>query len=110
MPHALIVDDDPTSRSALADLIARDDGRYDILITCFTNPEFPLIRYQIGDVTDRELMIPERGFAQLHNVAGRENQLLRSASGRWLNGVWFEQITEQHPAIRRYKLHQRAQK
>ena len=24
MPHALIVDDDPTSRSALADLIARD--------------------------------------------------------------------------------------
>jgi len=84
-----------------------DGDRYKIVMTCLTNPDFPLLRYVIGDLTSAPLKRPASGFAILKDVAGRQNQFLRSRSGRFLHGTWFEEIVEQYPAVRRYRLHQR---
>jgi phenylacetate-CoA ligase len=83
-----------------------DGNRFQIVITSLTNPSFPLFRYAIGDLTSSALQYPGRGFAILKDVVGRENQTLRSSSGRFLHSAWFEEIVEQHPGIRRYRLHQ----
>src|SRR5262249_54439403 len=60
----------------LLETLPRDDGRYDIVVSVLNNPSFPLLRYAIGDVSDAPLAVPGRGFAGLHNVAGRDNDLL----------------------------------
>jgi phenylacetate-CoA ligase len=86
----------------------REDGRFDILVTVLNNPSFPLIRYAIGDVTDAPLECPEHGFAILHNIGGRDNDLVFSRSGEPLHSVWFDDIFEYHKAVRRYQVHQRA--
>src|SRR4029078_6534783 len=57
----------------LVETLARADGQYDLIITPLNNPSFPLMRYAIGDLTDRPLDKPERGMAILSSVGGREN-------------------------------------
>jgi phenylacetate-CoA ligase len=71
----------------ILETLPRDDGQYDIVVTVLTNPSFPLIRYAIGDVTSAELAVPQRGFAVLADVSGRDNDLLLTKSGDYLHGI-----------------------
>jgi phenylacetate-CoA ligase len=92
----------------LIETMSREDGRFDILATVLNNPSFPLIRYAIGDVTEAPIEHPERGFAILKNIVGRDNDFLVSRSDQPLHGTLFEQILEDYAAVRRYRLHQQA--
>jgi phenylacetate-CoA ligase len=84
----------------------REDGRHDILVTMLTNPAFPLVRYVIGDVTDAPLTRPERGFTKMHNIAGRENDLVLSRSGLPLHCTCFNHIFENLGGVRCWHVHQ----
>lgn len=91
----------------LLETLPRDDGRWDIVITVLGNPSFPLLRYRIEDITDAPLERPQRGFAYLHNVAGRNNDLVITRAGRRLNALWFEDVLAVYPVFRRWHVHQK---
>jgi len=86
--------------------VPRDDGRYDILVTVLGNHSFPLLRYKIDDVTDSPIEYPEHGFAILHNVAGRNIDLIQTRTGGQLHGIVFEDVLEKHSEFRRWRVHQ----
>jgi phenylacetate-CoA ligase len=87
----------------------RADGRHDLLVTILNNPSFPLLRYAIGDVTDVPLIVPAQGFASLANVAGRDNDLLLSRSGRIVHSTAVDVVLEIRAAgVRRYCVRQQA--
>lgn len=90
----------------LLETVARDDGRFDIIVTVLGNASFPLIRYQIDDVSDGPIVYPDRGFAILHNLAGRHIDLVLTRSGRKLHGIIFEDVLEKYSAFRRWRVHQ----
>jgi len=93
----------------LMETLPRDDGFYDIVVTVLNNPSFPLIRYAIGDVTEQPLRRPEGGgFAVLSGVSGRDNDLLRTRSGGYLNWVDIEFAIEELGGqfVRRYAVYQ----
>jgi phenylacetate-CoA ligase len=86
----------------------REDGRHEILVTVLNNPSFPLLRYALGDVTDAPLEVPAAGFARLHNIAGRDNDVILSRAGEPLHPTRFNHIFEHDKAVRRWRIHQRA--
>ena len=89
--------------------LPRDDGRYDLVLTVLGNPSAPLIRYKIGDVTDAPLHIPSHGFAILRNVAGRQDDLLVTRSGRLIHPTLVDAMFEEsNDKVRRYRVHQHA--
>jgi phenylacetate-CoA ligase len=94
----------------LLEALPRPDGRFDLVLTVLDNPSFPLIRYAIADVTDEPLRLPEHGFAVLHNVAGRDCDLLVSRSGRRLHPVNVDNLFEGDLGcgVRRYRVRQAA--
>jgi phenylacetate-CoA ligase len=94
----------------LLETVRREDGPFDIIVTILNNPSFPLLRYQIGDVVPGPLEFPERGFAVLPPVAGRDDDLLVTRTGRPLHAVTIDEIFEQQfgAAVRRYRVHQHA--
>lgn len=88
--------------------LPRPDARFDVVVTVLTNPSFPIMRYMIGDLTDAPLEQPERGFAILRGVMGRNNDLVLSRSGRIIHSSPIEFIFENNRAVRRYRLQQHA--
>jgi phenylacetate-CoA ligase len=92
---------------AFVETISREDGRYDIAITVLTNPSFPLIRYLIEDVTDSPIQAPDTGFSILKNIAGRQNDVLVTRSGRLLHPTLIEEIFEHTHNVRRYQVVQK---
>lgn len=90
--------------------LPRQDSHFDIALTSLNNPSFPLLRYDIGDVTDRPIEVPERGFAILHNVSGRCGDLLYTPSGGCLHPTVVDSLFEEDyfKYVRRYQIRQRA--
>ncbi len=90
--------------------LPRKDGFYDIVLTCLNNPSFPLLRYDIGDVSDRPLALPEQGFAILNSISGRCGDMLYSPTGRCLHSTAVDSIFEEnsYQFVRRYQINQRA--
>lgn len=88
--------------------LPRDDGRYDVIVTVLRNPSFPLLRYEIGDITNEPIEYPDRGFAILHNVAGRNIDLIQTRTGGQLHGIVFEDVLEKYSEFRRWRVHQDA--
>jgi phenylacetate-coenzyme A ligase PaaK-like adenylate-forming protein len=93
---------------AILETTPRSDGHYDIIVTVLGNGSFPLLRYAIGDVTDRPLEYGDTGFAQLHDIVGRDNDLVVSRSGRTLHPLWFDDLFENTAGARRWSVHQDA--
>jgi phosphoenolpyruvate phosphomutase len=93
----------------LMETLPREDGRHDIVVSVLNHPSFPLLRYAIGDVTDAPLQRGERGFARLQNVAGRNNDLIISRSGRYLHSARFDALFKyETKVIRRFRVRQHA--
>jgi phosphoenolpyruvate mutase len=93
----------------LLESVPREDERFDIVVTVLNNPSFPLLRYALGDVTDRPLERPDRGFAVLANVAGRSNDLVLSQTGRRLHSARFDALFKyEAEAVRRFRVRQHA--
>jgi phenylacetate-CoA ligase len=93
----------------IVETLPRADHRFDLVITVLGNLSTPLIRYQIGDVTDSPLRYPANGFAILRNVAGRNDDLLVTRSGRVIHPSLVDAVFEEAvDPIRRYRVHQHA--
>jgi phenylacetate-CoA ligase len=92
----------------LAETLPRQDGTFDIVLTSLNNPSFPLLRYASGDSTDTALEIPDRGFAVLRNVVGRQNDLIRTRSGRYLHPIRLDELFSRDVKVRSWQVHQRA--
>jgi phosphoenolpyruvate phosphomutase len=89
--------------------LPHENGRYDLVVTVLNNPSFPLLRYAIGDLTDAPLEVPERGFSRLRNVAGRNNDLVVTRTGRYLHSAHFEALFKYDTkVIRRFRVRQHA--
>ncbi|MDZ4848794.1 MAG: hypothetical protein SGI77_05840 [Pirellulaceae bacterium] len=89
--------------------VPREDGFYDIALTSLNNPSFPLLRYDIGDVTEQRLELPEHGFAILKNISGRCGDMLYTPNGRCLHPTVADTLFEEYyyQYVRRYQIHQR---
>lgn len=90
--------------------LPRKDGFYDVLLTCLNNPSFPLLRYDIGDVTDQPVALPPLGFAILNSISGRCGDMLYSPSGRCMHPTAADSVFEVEYCefVRRYQIHQRS--
>jgi phenylacetate-CoA ligase len=85
------------------------DGRPHLVVTVLNNPSFPLVRYLIEDVTDVPLERPATGFTILNHVVGRDNDFVRTRSGRYLHAMRFDAFFKyQETGVRRFRVHQRA--
>lgn len=86
----------------------RSDGRYNILVSVLYNESYPLLRYQIGDVTDVPLERPAVGFAVLSTIVGRSSDLLLAANGEIIHPFLLEALVELDQRVRRWRIHQLA--
>jgi len=94
---------------AYLETVPRDDGLFDIVLTTLNNPSFPLLRYNIGDLTDKPLSLPERGFAIMGSVSGRCGDLLYTSTGECLHPTALDDVFEEtfQPYVRRFQIRQR---
>lgn len=92
----------------LLETLPRAEGVFDLVLTVLTNPDFALLRYQIGDLTDAPLVCPPVGFRQLASITGRKDDLVYTRSGRCLHPTVIDEMVEAEDAvpIRRYQVHQ----
>lgn len=81
-------------------------GLYRLVVTVLDNPSFPLLRYQIGDLTSAPLQVPDSGFAILKDVAGRHNDLLMGRTGRLIHPFLLDVLFEGLSGVRRWQAHQ----
>jgi phenylacetate-CoA ligase len=95
---------------ALVETLPREDGRYDIVLTVLNNPAFPLLRYLIGDATDAPLELPERGFARLQSIIGRQDDVIFTRAGRCLHPARIDSLFEgaYHRTVRCFRVHQQS--
>jgi len=93
---------------SIVETAPRDDGRFDIIVSVLNNPSFPLLRYAVGDVTDEALNVPDRGFASLSNVAGRNNDFVITRAGNYLHSSRFDAFFKyENPNIKCFRVRQR---
>lgn len=75
---AFYVDED----FAAVEFVSRDDGRFDVVGTNFTNPAFPLIRYVVGDIASLPAAPPAGAFGrQVLQIDGRSEDYVITKSG-----------------------------
>lgn len=81
---------------------------YRIIISILNNPSFPLLRYDIGDLTDKLVIPADDGFGILGPVIGRRSDLLISCSGRpvCLATSWLPYMIGQPNPVKRFRIHQ----
>ena len=82
--------------AVFVETLPREDGRYEIVVSVLNNPSFPLLRYELGDVTDAPLNCPDHGFSILKNVVGRNNDFIVIRSGRFLHSARFDALFKYH--------------
>lgn len=92
----------------LLETLPRAEGVFDLVLTVLTNPDFALLRYQIGDLTEAPVVYPPAGFGQLASVTGRKDDLVYTRSGRCLHPTVIDEMVEAEETvpIRRYQVHQ----
>jgi len=80
------------------------DNHYRVIISVLNNPSFPLLRYDIGDVTERPVNETDSGFAVLGPIKGRVADFLISASGRPIR-IDTDMLSG-YSSVRRFRVHQ----
>jgi len=93
----------------MVETIPTEDNHYRIIVSVLNNPSFPLLRYNIGDLTDRPITQTDFGFATLGSIIGRSNDFLVARSGRRVRLVaatLAAHISEHHASVKRFRAHQ----
>lgn len=86
----------------------RTDGRYDLVMTVLGNHAFPLLRYRIEDTSGRPLETGPAGFAILHDLVGRDDDLIFTSDGAPVHSAAIDEVFEDRTdLVRRYRVHQR---
>jgi phenylacetate-coenzyme A ligase PaaK-like adenylate-forming protein len=92
---------------ALIESLPAANGLFEVCVTVLNNPWFPLLRYRIGDLVEESVRYPQHGFAVLPQVAGRNDDMLWTRSGRQIHAACVDEIFEDlAQSIRRYRVHQ----
>ena len=96
------------SDRVLLETLARGDNRCDLIVTILDNPDFPLFRYRIEDVTDVPLAATDHPFPILKNIAGRNDDVLFAGDGSAIHPAEIDGVFESNRRlnVRRYRLHQ----
>lgn len=81
----------------------------DIVITDLFNVAMPFVRYAIGDRACAGFgSCPcGRGLPLMHEVSGRQMDILVTTDGRRLPGAFFPHLLKDYPAIRQFQVVQR---
>ncbi len=90
-------------RGTLLETLPSSDGLFELVLTNLRNPDFPLIRYRIGDFVTDPLSFPEQGTATLSPVIGRVRDVFISPSGTIINGVELSEFFRTFPEIIQYQ-------
>lgn len=93
----------------MVETIPTEDNHYRIIMSVLNNPSFPLLRYNIGDLTDRPIAQTDFGFATLGPIIGRNNDFLVARSGRRVRLVaatLAAHISKHHASVKRFRAHQ----
>jgi phenylacetate-coenzyme A ligase PaaK-like adenylate-forming protein len=90
--------------NVMVETLPLGDGCYRIIISVLSNPSFPLLRYDIGDLTEKPLTETNVGFSLLAPVTGKANDYLIGASGRRIYAGVLHGLY--HYPIRRFIAHQ----
>ena len=88
----------------LVETTKREDGLHEIQITCLDNPDYPLLRYRLEDVTSSPLVIPEHGAARLTDIFGRVNDQVLLPDGKWLHSAYITHAIRAVAAINRFQI------
>ncbi len=89
----------PSQETAILESTSAE-GLGELLVTTFTNPYLPLLRYEIGDFVERS---PDG-----YRVHGRKRDALRGADGRLLTTRMIDQAFVGVSGIAHYQLRQKA--
>jgi len=91
----------------LVETVPAGPGRYEVVVSVLDNPSFPLLRYNMADVVAAPLEKPDRGFAILQPISGRQNDFVISRTGRYIHSARFDALFKyQTPPVRRYQVRQ----
>ncbi len=93
-------------RSVIVETVKREGG-YAILITQLRDTDFPLFRYDIGDMSSAQLSYGPNGRELLSDIRGRSHDLIRSPSGRVCHGEMLTHIIERVPSVILFTVRQR---
>ena len=95
--------------NVLAEVLPRQDGRFDVVLSTLLNDSYPLLRYAIEDTTAGPLSVPDVGFAILPGVEGRNGDLILSRTGRAIHPTRVDAVFEFETGrlVRRYQVQQR---
>ncbi|MCC7338209.1 MAG: hypothetical protein IT422_24215 [Pirellulaceae bacterium] len=78
-----------------------------IVVTPLHNLAFPLLRYDLSDLTSHPVQMPERGFSILQDVTGRMNDFLMLKDGGVAHSARLDAFFKyQCKGIRRFHVHQ----
>ncbi|NJM68572.1 MAG: phenylacetate--CoA ligase family protein [Acaryochloris sp. RU_4_1] len=91
-------------RGVLLEALPRPDGLFELVVTNLRNPDFPLIRYRIGDLIDTPISLPAKGTATISAVMGRIRDVFISASGSIINGVELSEFFRDFAEIVQYQV------
>src|ERR1017187_9970644 len=91
--------------TVLVETIPDGLGRYRIVCTNLKNPSSPLLRDDIGALTDEPLG-EGSGFHTIGRVLGRDNDCLYTTDGHPVHPEIITHILEHHTAIRRFQARQ----
>lgn len=87
--------------------IPQGGGRFSIVVSVLNNPSFPLLRYEMGDLTSAVLEVPDHGFAVLDSVAGRVGDFVITGSGTPMHLARLDAFFKYEvPGVRRFRLRQ----
>ena len=100
--HLLRVRED----QVLVETLPTEDNFHRVIISVLGNPSFPLLRYEIGDLTDKPIYQVDSGFSALGHVIGRSVDYLISGQGRPIRALPLIDFLEAYPSIRRIRAHQ----
>lgn len=91
-------------RGVLLEALPRPDGLFELVVTNLRNPDFPLIRYRIGDLIKAPISFPEQGTGTIGPVMGRVRDVFISASGSIINGVELSEFFRDFSEIVQYQV------
>ncbi len=85
----------------------RVDGMHEIQVTCLDNPDYPLLRYRMEDLTPAPMLTPDQGASRLEDIHGRINDLILLPDGKWLHSAYVTHAVRSVAPMKRFQIVQK---
>ena len=83
----------------------------DIVSTSLINYDFPLIRYEVGDIgkPTNEKCVCGRFHTLIDEIVGRNHDFIKAGNGKLVHGEFFSHLVRKHiPEILQFQVHQKS--